>query len=327
MAARRPRPPVTPLDSNALGRFVVPPSSPPHARRRGRARARRPHASTDRAGSSPPRIPVRGFPQARARRPWRRSCARVAELPERRPDRLALRHVRVVPLHPQRRRRSTWPRWTRPPTTRSTTSATRASASPSPPPAAASRPTSSTRRTCSPPQARNAFLEDARGAAAAHRSSCWRQPRPTRSWPTAVDRCHRFNFSAPVRPEQIASNLRRVADMESIGIPDEATRSPPARPPAPSRDALGTLEQLLAYSGSTIELQDVLGGAGAADATSIFGAVDAASAGDARGALLAAARAGRVRPRPGPLRRRPGSARPRPDGRPGASATSRPSCA
>jgi DNA polymerase-3 subunit gamma/tau len=56
------------------------------------------------------------------------------------------------------------------------------------------------------------------------------------------------------------------------------------------RDALGTLEQLLAYAGTEIATEDVLAVLGAADADLVFGAVDAVAAGDAREALLAAAR-------------------------------------
>ena len=56
------------------------------------------------------------------------------------------------------------------------------------------------------------------------------------------------------------------------------------------RDALGTLEQLVAYSGRSIALEDVLAVLGAADADLVFGAVDAVAAGDAREALLASAR-------------------------------------
>ena len=56
------------------------------------------------------------------------------------------------------------------------------------------------------------------------------------------------------------------------------------------RDALGTLEQLVAYSGRTIALDDVLAVLGAADADLVFGAVDAVAAGNAREALLASAR-------------------------------------
>src|SRR4051794_28134687 len=107
--------------------------------------------------------------------------------------------------------------------------------------------------------------------------------------PTVVDRCHRFDFARPSVP-QIAAVLRRVADSESIEIPDEAVALVARAATGSFRDALGTLEQLLAYSGASIALEDVLAVLGAADADLVFGAVDAIAAGDAREALLAAAR-------------------------------------
>ncbi len=107
--------------------------------------------------------------------------------------------------------------------------------------------------------------------------------------PTVVDRCHRFDFGRP-SVVQIASVLRRAADAEGITIPDEAVALVARSATGSFRDALGTLEQLLAYSGSTIVLDDVLAVLGAADADLIFGALDAIAAGDAREALLAAAR-------------------------------------
>jgi DNA polymerase-3 subunit gamma/tau len=107
--------------------------------------------------------------------------------------------------------------------------------------------------------------------------------------PTVVDRCHRFDFGRP-SVSQIAAVLRRVADSESIDIPDEAIALVARSATGSFRDALGTLEQLLAYSGAKIVLDDVLAVLGAADADLIFGAVDAVAAGDARSALLAAAR-------------------------------------
>jgi DNA polymerase III subunit gamma/tau len=107
--------------------------------------------------------------------------------------------------------------------------------------------------------------------------------------PTVVDRCHRFDFSRPT-VAQITKVLRRTADAESIAIPDEACALIARSATGSFRDALGTLEQLLAYSGSSIELGDVLAVLGAADADLLFGAIDAVAAGDARSALLAAAR-------------------------------------
>jgi DNA polymerase-3 subunit gamma/tau len=89
---------------------------------------------------------------------------------------------------------------------------------------------------------------------------------------------------------QIAAVLRRVAGSESITIPDEAVALIARAATGSFRDALGTLEQLLAYSGSEISLDDVLAVLGAADADLLFGCVDAIAAGDQREALLAAAR-------------------------------------
>jgi DNA polymerase III subunit gamma/tau len=107
--------------------------------------------------------------------------------------------------------------------------------------------------------------------------------------PTVVDRCHRFDFSRPT-VGQITSVLQRAAAAEEIVIPDEALALVARSATGSFRDALGTLEQLLAYSGREIALEDVLAVLGAADADLLFGAVDAVAAGDARAALHAAAR-------------------------------------
>ena len=107
--------------------------------------------------------------------------------------------------------------------------------------------------------------------------------------PTVVDRCHRFDFSRPSVP-QIAAVVRRVADAEDIEIGDEAAALVARSATGSFRDALGTLEQLVAYSGRSVALEDVLAVLGAADADLVFGAVDAVAAGDAREALLASAR-------------------------------------
>jgi DNA polymerase-3 subunit gamma/tau len=107
--------------------------------------------------------------------------------------------------------------------------------------------------------------------------------------PTVVDRCHRFDFARPSVP-QIAEVVRRAATAEGIEIADEPVALLARAATGSFRDALGTLEQLVAYSGTTIQLEDVLAVLGAADADLVFGAVDAVAAGDAREALLAAAR-------------------------------------
>jgi DNA polymerase-3 subunit gamma/tau len=107
--------------------------------------------------------------------------------------------------------------------------------------------------------------------------------------PTVVDRCHRFDFGRPT-VGQITAVLRRVADEEGFQVPDEACALIARSATGSFRDALGTLEQLVAYAGTTIALDDVLAVLGAADADLLLGAVDAVAQGDARAALHAAAR-------------------------------------
>jgi DNA polymerase-3 subunit gamma/tau len=103
---------------------------------------------------------------------------------------------------------------------------------------------------------------------------------------TVVDRCHRFDFHRPT-VEQIASVVRRAAQAESIEIPPEAVAVVARSATGSFRDALGTLEQLLTYSGSEIALEDVLAVLGVADAGLLEELVEAVDAGDARRALIA----------------------------------------
>jgi DNA polymerase-3 subunit gamma/tau len=102
---------------------------------------------------------------------------------------------------------------------------------------------------------------------------------------TVVDRCHRFDFHRPT-VEQIASVVRRVAQAESIEIPPEAVAALARSATGSFRDALGTLEQLVTYSGPQIALEDVLAVLGVADSRLLEETVDALAAGDARRALL-----------------------------------------
>ncbi len=104
--------------------------------------------------------------------------------------------------------------------------------------------------------------------------------------PTVIDRCHRFDFHRPT-VEQIAGVVRRAADADSISIPPPAVAAIARSATGSFRDALGTLEQLVTYSGSDISLEDVLAVLGVADSRLIAEAIDAVAAGDARGALAA----------------------------------------
>jgi DNA polymerase-3 subunit gamma/tau len=107
--------------------------------------------------------------------------------------------------------------------------------------------------------------------------------------PTVVDRCHRFDFTRPT-VEQLGSVVQRVADRESIAIPKDAVALLARHATGSFRDALGTLEQLVTYSGPEIVVDDVLAVLGVADADLLFGALDAVAAHDARAALHAIAR-------------------------------------
>ena len=103
---------------------------------------------------------------------------------------------------------------------------------------------------------------------------------------TVIDRCHRFDFHRPT-VEQIASVVRRTAEAESIEIPPEAVAALARSATGSFRDALGTLEQLVTYSGTEIVLADVLAVLGVADTGLLEQTVDAVARADARGALAA----------------------------------------
>jgi DNA polymerase-3 subunit gamma/tau len=107
--------------------------------------------------------------------------------------------------------------------------------------------------------------------------------------PTVADRCHRFDFTRPT-VEQIASVLRRVADQEDIEIPADALALVARQATGSFRDALGTLEQLVTYSGRAIALEDVLAVLGIADADLLFESLEAVATHDPRRALLSAAK-------------------------------------
>jgi DNA polymerase III subunit gamma/tau len=103
---------------------------------------------------------------------------------------------------------------------------------------------------------------------------------------TVADRCHRFDFHRPT-VEQIASVVRRAAQAESIEIPPAAVAALSRSATGSFRDALGTLEQIVTYSGREVALEDVLAVLGVADARLLEETVDAVATGDAARALRA----------------------------------------
>ena len=112
---------------------------------------------------------------------------------------------------------------------------------------------------------------------------------PQKILDTVVDRCHRFDFGRPT-VEQLTVVLARVAQSESIEISPDALALIARHATGSFRDALGTLEQLVTYTGSSIAVEDVLAVLGVADDDLLFGALDAIAAHDARAALEIAAR-------------------------------------
>jgi DNA polymerase-3 subunit gamma/tau len=102
---------------------------------------------------------------------------------------------------------------------------------------------------------------------------------------TIADRCQRFDFQRPSL-EQISEVLNRVAAAESITVDEGAVAMVARSAQGSFRDALGTLDQLVAFGGSDVKLEDVLEMLGAADAELLFDAVDAVIAEDPKGVLL-----------------------------------------
>jgi DNA polymerase-3 subunit gamma/tau len=112
---------------------------------------------------------------------------------------------------------------------------------------------------------------------------------PHKVMPTIVDRCQRFDFQRP-SPEQLAEVVRRVADAERIEVSDDAVAAIARAASGSFRDALGTLDQLVAYAGASLETEDVLAVLGVADSDLILAAADAIAAGDGKAAFEASER-------------------------------------
>jgi DNA polymerase III subunit gamma/tau len=112
---------------------------------------------------------------------------------------------------------------------------------------------------------------------------------------TIADRCQRFDFQRPTL-EQIAEVLGRVAAAEGIEIESGASTMISRAAAGSFRDALATLDQLVAFGGDSVGLDAVLDLLGAADADLLFETVDAVAAHDPKAALRAVeamARSGR----------------------------------
>ncbi len=108
--------------------------------------------------------------------------------------------------------------------------------------------------------------------------------------PTIADRCQRFDFARPSL-EEIAVVLRRVATSEQIEIEDGAVAMIARSASGSFRDALSTLDQLVAFGGErSVGLDEVLEMLGSADADLLFETVDAVAAEDPKAVLESVAR-------------------------------------
>jgi DNA polymerase-3 subunit gamma/tau len=125
---------------------------------------------------------------------------------------------------------------------------------------------------------------------------------PQKVMATIVDRCQRFDFQRPSL-EQIAEVLRRVAQAEGITIDDGAVALLSRSASGSFRDALGTLDQLVAFGGEAVTTDVVVELLGAADAELLFDTTDALANGDARAALEAVDRLARSGRDPGQFAR------------------------
>jgi len=107
--------------------------------------------------------------------------------------------------------------------------------------------------------------------------------------PTVVDRCHRFDFARP-SAEQVGAVLERVVGAEGIEVEDVALALVARHATGSFRDALGTLEQLVTYTGAgQIRSADVLAVLGVTDSEQLFDAVEAIAGRDPARALRVAA--------------------------------------
>jgi DNA polymerase-3 subunit gamma/tau len=103
--------------------------------------------------------------------------------------------------------------------------------------------------------------------------------------PTVRSRCQTFVFQRP-RLQELVSVLQRVCEGESIDAPDAALALIARGAHGSFRDAVSTLDQLAAATGSTISVQDVLQLVGGIEEDSLFRLCDTIVDRDTAGALV-----------------------------------------
>jgi len=103
--------------------------------------------------------------------------------------------------------------------------------------------------------------------------------------PTVRSRCQTFVFQRP-RLQELVAVLRRVCEGEVIDAPDAALALIARGAHGSFRDAVSTLDQLAAATGSTISVQDVLQLVGGIEEDSLFRLCDTIVDRDTAGALV-----------------------------------------
>ena len=103
--------------------------------------------------------------------------------------------------------------------------------------------------------------------------------------PTVRSRCQTFVFQRP-RLQELVAVLQRVCEGESIDAPDAALALIARGAHGSFRDAVSTLDQLAAATGSTISVQDVLQLVGGIEEDSLFRLCDTIVDRDTAGALV-----------------------------------------
>jgi DNA polymerase III subunit gamma/tau len=102
--------------------------------------------------------------------------------------------------------------------------------------------------------------------------------------PTVRSRCQTFVFQRP-RLQDLVSKLRRIADAESIDVPDQALALVARGGRGAYRDAESTLDQLASATGNKITVQAVLDLLGTVEEEALFRLCDLVIDRDTAGAL------------------------------------------
>lgn len=101
---------------------------------------------------------------------------------------------------------------------------------------------------------------------------------------TIQSRCQRFDFHR-IGVEDISARLRAIADAEEIEVADSALTLIARHAAGGMRDAISTLEQLAAFTGRKIALDDVEGLLGEVDSALLFAVTDLIASRDIAGAF------------------------------------------